>query len=115
MLSGSLPPGSSSTPGSGKIGRVRGRSSKRGSKLLRVMGPGPPSSAEHEGGQPPPAGNRQRMGRAQGLEELHQLLARRLVVPGPVPLEYLQQLVDCRFLLAGRIEGHGEIEAGLMV
>src|SRR5690349_10267998 len=118
MLSGSLPPGSSSTPDSGKIGSVSGSCSKLGSNGLR---PGTRSvmpalrSGEQDGRQPLAAIDGERIGEAQRLEELQELLAGGVLVPLAVGLDHGEQLVD-RFLalVAGPIS-HGEVEPRLHV
>src|SRR6267378_4209137 len=110
MLSGSLPPGISSTPDNGKIGSVSGSCSKTGSKGLRAA-----NSGKQDGRQPLAAVDGQRIGKAQRLEELQELRAGGLFVPLAVGLDHGKQLVD-RFLalVAGPI-GEGEVEARLEV
>src|SRR5712671_7415507 len=61
------------------------------------------------------AGNRGLVGRAPGLEELHELLARAVVVPLAVALDDFHQLIDRLRALAAGVERHRKIEAGLMV
>ena len=56
-----------------------------------------------------------RVGRAPGLEELHQLLARAVVVPLAIALDDLEQLVDGLAAVALGVERDGKIEARLMV
>ena len=55
------------------------------------------------------------VGRAPGLEELHQLLAGAVLVPGTVLADDGEQMVHRLLALAAGAERHGEIEAGLMV
>src|SRR4051812_5648759 len=120
MLRGIRPPGTSSAPVSGKIAMVRGRSAKPGSKPRRAglsdEVPGSEggvcseesdatldlnASGEHQRRELAAPGQGHRIGRTHRLEELQQLLARRLFVPGLVRLEDLQQLIDRRFALIG--------------
>src|SRR5512139_2337214 len=113
MLSGSLPPGSSSTPDSGKIGSVSGSCSKAGSKGLRagvrsVMPRPRRRSGEQQRRQPLAAGGGERVGKAQRLEELQELLAGGLLVPLAVGLDHGEQLVDGFLALVVRPVGHGE-------
>src|SRR6266404_9616990 len=112
MLSGSFPRGSSRTPVSGKIGSVAGSSASRGSKLADMP---PAGLREEDRRQPPPRRQRQRIGRPHRLEELDELLARRLLVPLACPLDDLQELVDRRLALAGGEQRGGEVKTGLMV
>src|SRR6478609_5552744 len=105
MLSGSLPPGSSSTPDSGKIGSVSGSCSKLGSKGLwpgvrSLMSRPERASGKQNRRQPLATVDRQRIGEAQRLEELQQLRARRCLVPVAVGLDHGEQLVDRLLLLA---------------
>src|SRR5476651_953644 len=113
MLSGSLPPGSSNTPDSGKIGSVSGSRSKLGSNGLRLITTN--RSREQDGREPLAAVDRQRIGEAKGLEELKQLLARGTFVPGAVELDHGEQFVDRFLLLAAGPIGHGEIETRLEI
>src|SRR5215218_10024010 len=118
MLSGSLPPGSSTTPDKGKIGSVSGSCSRLGSNGLR---PGTRSvmpalrSGEQDGRQPLAAVDGERVGEAQRLEELQKLMAGGLLVPLAIGLDHGEQLVD-RFLalVAGPV-GHGKVEPRLHV
>src|SRR6185312_2697129 len=103
MLSGSLPPGSSSTPDSGKIGSVSGSCSKEGSNGLRPLTT--TTSREQDVRKALAAGE------AQRLEELEELLARRRLVPVAVCFDHGEQLVDRLLLLAAGPIGHGEVEA----
>src|SRR5689334_20104387 len=110
MLSGSRPRGSSSTPFSGKIGSVSGSSSKGKSKALPVI-----SSREEDRGEAAPPRDGERVGRAHRFEELHQLLAPSLLVPGAVAPHQLEQLVDRRLALAGGEQRRRQIEPRLVV
>src|SRR5579885_3017459 len=85
MLSGSRPRGNSSTPVSGKIGRMSGSASP-GSAMA--------ASREHQRRELAPRAEGQRIGRPHDLEELDQLLARRLLVPVAVLAIKRQQLID---------------------
>src|SRR5438132_6639838 len=110
MLSGSRPRGSSSTPVSGKIGRIKGSAVPPSRSLI----PGSPSG-KHLGGEPPPATQGQRIGRPHRLEEFDELLARRLLVPLAVALEEAQKLIDRRLAVAAAEEGGGELEARFVI
>src|SRR5665213_1058048 len=113
MLSGSCPRGSSSTPVSGKIGRMPGSAPEDRSSAASLMAPD--ASREHQRGEAAPRRHGQRVGRSHDLEELDELLARRLLVPGAVPAVEGQQLVDALFALAGAEERRREFEPRLMV
>src|SRR5437764_11379152 len=65
--------------------------------------------------QPLAAGNGGLVGRAPGLEELHQLLARAVVVPLAIALDDFHQLIDRLDTLAAGVQRHREVEARLMV
>src|SRR4051794_18903786 len=110
MFSGSRPPGSSSAPESGKTAISAGSSARVGWKA--ATGRGLP---EQQRGQlaPPRLGGG--VVKAPGLEELQQLLARRLVVPGAVAPDRLQQRVHRLVALAGRVERDGEVDPCRMV
>src|SRR5712691_9972979 len=109
MLSGSRPRGSKRTPVNGKIGRMSGSAiSSRGPgwslmtrPSLSQSAPSATPSREHQGRQPAPGAQGQRVGRAHDLEELDQLAPRGLLIPVAVALEQGQQLVDRRLALAG--------------
>src|SRR5690348_13387457 len=113
MLSGSRPRGRSSTPASGKIGSVAGRSG------ISVGMPVPPIAPrwlrEEQGGEAPPCAEGERIGRAHDLEELDELLARALLVPAAGALDDLEQLLDRRLALARGEKCRGEVEACLVV
>src|SRR6476660_2655643 len=113
MLSGSRPPGSSNTPANGKIGSVSGSCAKLGSNLLRPITT--VTSREQDGREALAAGDRERIGEAERLEELQQLLARRALVPGAVCLDHVEQLVDRLLLLVAGPVGHRKVEAALEV
>src|SRR5579863_5597518 len=99
MLSGSRPRGSSSTPTSGNIGTISGSGPAWRGSLI------PPwSSGEHQRREPAPRALRQGVGRAHRLEELDELLARRLLVPLAVALEEGEHLVDRGLALAAAEE-----------
>src|SRR5262249_50840471 len=115
MLSGSLPPGSSSTPDSGKIGSVSGSCSKVGSKGLRPATPRTIPSGEQDGREPLASVDGKRIGEAQRLEELQELLAGRLLVPFAVELDHGKQLVDRLLALLLSPVGQGQVEARLEV
>src|SRR5438094_9471822 len=114
MLSGSRPRGSSSTPVSGKIGRVSGNTA-----LSRSLMPPPlsltPRLREHQRGQPPPRAQGQRVGRPHRLEEFDELLAGRLLVPFAVAPEQGQQLLYRRLALAAAEQRGRQFEARLVV
>src|SRR5260221_5049643 len=112
MLSGSFPRRSSKTPVSGKIGSVAGSSASRGSNSALMP---PAGLREEDRRQSPPRRQRQRIGRSHRLEELDELLARRLLVPFARPLDDVEELVDRRLAFAGGEQRSGEIETGLMV
>src|SRR5665213_2823662 len=102
MLNGSRAPGSSSAPVSGKIGRRAGSSAKA-------------PSGEEDRGEPLARSDAQRIAEADRREEFEQLLARRLVVPGAVAPDAVEQMVDGLFALAGGEERRSQIEPRLMV
>src|SRR5262249_15110704 len=72
-------------------------------------------SREQDGREPLAAIDGQRVGEAQRLEELEQLLARRRLVPVAVELDHGEQLVDRLLALAARPVGEREVEADLEV
>src|SRR6516165_6584407 len=110
MLSGSRPRGNSSTPVSGKIGRIEGSAVPPMRSLIPVS-----PSGKHLRGEPPSAAQSQRIGWPHGLEEFDELLARSLLVPLAIALEQGQQLVDCGLPLAAAKECGGELEARLVI
>ena len=77
----------------------------RGSCLLR----------EQHRGKFPAAGDGGLVRRAPGIEQLHELLARAVVVPFAVALDDRDQVVGCRVAIALGILGEREIETGLMI
>src|SRR6516225_12098126 len=99
MLSGSRPRGNSSTPVSGKIGRIEGSAVRLMRSLIPVS-----SLGKHLRGEPPSAAQRQRIGWPHCLEEFDELLARGLLVPFPIALEQGQQLLDGGLPLAAAEE-----------
>src|SRR5690349_9233656 len=94
MFRGSRPRGSSSTPVSGKIGRMAGSAAPP----LRSLITSP--SRKHHGGKPATAAQGKRVGRTHHLEEFEELLASGLLVPIAIAFEQGQQLVDRGFPLA---------------
>src|SRR5258707_6074650 len=114
MLSGSLPRGSSSTPVSGKIGSVVGSSASPGSDRVPLIAAAP-GLREQERRQATARRQGQRLGRPHRLEELDELLARRLLVPLAVALDDVEQLVDRLLALADGGEGGGEGEPRLVI
>src|SRR6516165_11072402 len=110
MLSGNRPRGNSSTPVSGKIGRIEGSAVPLTRSLIPVS-----PSGKHLRGEPPSTAQRQRIGRPHRLEEFDELLASGLLVPLPIALEQGQQLVDRSLPLAAAEEGRGELEARLVI
>src|SRR5678816_1986716 len=75
----------------------------------------PRGSGEEQRREALPAGDRRRVLDAPRLEELHELLARRLLVPAAIAPDDLQQLVGRAGTVALTVQHHGEIEAGLVV
>src|SRR6266436_9166969 len=55
------------------------------------------------------------VGRAPGLEQLHQLFARPVVVPFAIALDDLEQVIDCLLTASLCIQREREIETGLVV
>src|ERR1700730_13742132 len=138
MLSGIWPRGSNSAPGSGNTGITWGRSpGPRYSALIGIAGPDAVKSLEqlfsahslHKAGadlsrnalreqdrrQPFAPLNGGLIGRAPRLEELHQLLARAVVVPFAVALDDFEQLTSGLAALAAGVERGCKIESGLMI
>src|SRR4051794_30122199 len=74
-----------------------------------------PPSRKQDGRQPLAALDGSFVGRAPGFEELHQLLARAVLIPFAVALDDLQKLRGSLGALAGGIERDREIEARLVV
>src|SRR5258706_450169 len=131
MLSGIWPRGSSSAPGSGNTGIPSGRSpGPRYSALIGICGPGaglqntslaraltarPVSTfaeyalREQDRRQPLASIHGGLIGRPPGVEELHELLSRGIVVPFAVALDDLEQLIGGFSALAARIECGGGI------
>src|SRR6516164_8358468 len=110
MLSGNRPRGNSSTPVSGKIGRIAGSAVPLTRSLIPVS-----PSGEHLCGEPPSAAQRQRIGRPHRLEKFDELLTRSLLVPLPIALEQGQELVDRILPLAAAKEGRGELNPRLVI
>src|SRR6266852_5118337 len=138
MLSGIWPRGSNSAPGSGNTGITSGRSpGPRYSALIGIGGPDAIKSLEHlfaayslhkvgahlsrnalreqDRRQPLARLDGGLIGRAPRLEELHQLLARAVVVPFAVALDDFEQLAGGLAALAAGIERGRQIESGLMI
>src|SRR3954471_20754225 len=74
-----------------------------------------PASRKQDGRQPLAALDGSLVGRTPGFEELHQLLARAVLVPFAVALDDFQKLRGSLGALAGGIQRDREIEARLMV
>src|SRR5262249_13325560 len=74
-----------------------------------------PSSCKQQRRQSASGRDRQRVCRTQGLEELDQLFAGRLVIPAPVAADDLQQFVDRLIALVGTIERHRQVRPRLMI
>src|SRR5215210_1857600 len=121
MLSGSRPFGSSSAPTSGNTAISGGRSSKAGwnaATPVRLRFPAQRTwarSAEQQGGKLAPRREGRRIVEAPGLKEFQQLLARRLVVPGPVPADRVQERIGRLGALARRVQRRGEVNARRVV
>src|SRR5215217_2510231 len=111
MLSGRWENGSSNAPLSGKIGTDLGRSE---GWLGRFGTDGSCSGEQRCRKQPPSLGGGGVLG-APGFEELDQLLARAVLVPGAVALEDGHQSFGGLDPLAFGIERQSQVEAGLMV
>src|SRR5215469_5141102 len=109
MFRGSRPRGSSSTPVSGKIGRMAGSGAPPRRSLIAVP------SGKHRRGQAATAAQGQRVGRTHHFEKFEELFARGLFVPLPIALEQGQQLVNAGFPLAAAEQRGCEFEARLMV
>src|SRR5690242_9468902 len=80
---------------------------------MRAMPSG--GSGEEERAEALAAGDRRRILDAPGLEELHELLPRSLVVPGAVAAHDLQELVGRAGAIALPVQHHCEIEARLVI
>src|SRR5688500_5648262 len=102
--------GSSSTPVSGKTGITEGRSA-----ALRYLLGLCIRLREQQRRKPPPRGDRAGVGRAHGLEQSHQLLARSVLIPFAVPLHDIEQFFQRLVALAVRIEAEREIITRLEV
>ena len=122
MLSGSWPLGRSSAPESGKTGTAVGKvrrglvapvASHHGHRdlprLLRAL------QAKSSDDKTLPPRDRRRVLDAPGLEELHQLLARRLLVPGAVAADDLKQLLGRAGAVALAVQHDRQVEARLVV
>src|SRR5215475_3606725 len=138
MLSGICPRGSSSAPGNGNTGITSGSSpGPRYSALIGMSCPGAclcvrllfehdlvgkplhtfPDHAlgEQDRRQSLSSFDGRLIGAAPRLEELHQLLARAVVVPFAVTLDDLEQLRGRLRALALRVQRGGKVEARLMI
>src|SRR5689334_10414845 len=122
ILSGIWPRGSNSAPGNGNTGMVLGSSpGPRYSALIGICSPGQfAGSVEYalrkqDGRQPLSSFDGRFVGAAPRLEELHQLLARAVIVPLAIALDDFQQLVGRFTALALRIERGREVESRLMI
>src|SRR2546421_8457765 len=119
MLSGICPRGSSSAPGSGNTGRISGRSAgPRYSMLIgicRVPWPCQLALGKQDDRQALASLDGCIVGAAPGLEELHELLARAVVVPFAVALDDREQLLGGRCPVALRIQRRRKVESGLMI
>src|SRR3569623_2126833 len=99
MLSGIWPRGSSRAPGSGNTGLISGRSAgPRYSKLIGISRSLQSERAlrNQDRRQLLPPLDRGVVGAAPGFEELHELLARAVVIPLAVAPDDLEQLVGRR-------------------
>src|SRR2546423_9305249 len=138
MLSGIWPRGNSSAPGNGNTGMISGSSpGPRYSALIGISGPGVMACSIFEcvflsqnrrlllqnthylrkqnRRQPLASLDGRFIGAAPRLEELHELLARAIVVPFAVALDDREQLLGRLDPLAGRVERGRQIESGLMI
>src|SRR3984893_9365783 len=75
----------------------------------------PPPSRKKQRGEFAPGADRRRIGRSPGVEKLQQLLARAIVVPGPVAFDDFNELGGRLLAPILGIEDDGEIEPRLMV
>src|SRR3954468_5667429 len=110
MFSGRRPPRRSSAPDSGKTAISIGNSSKVGWKAATVRG-----LPEQQRGELAPPRQRRRVVEAPGLEELQQLPARRLLVPGLVAPDRLDQRGDRPGPVARGVERDGKVDPRRMV
>src|SRR3569833_705906 len=113
MLSGIWPRGSSSAPGSGNTGMISGNSAgPRFSALIGIgclLSHGRACSAmisgEQDRREPLATVDGGLVRAAPGFEELHQLLARAVIVPFAVALDDLEQMIGCLLALARSVHG----------
>src|SRR3984893_14044709 len=75
----------------------------------------PPPSRKEQRGEFTPGADRRRIDRPPGVEKLQQLLARAIVVPGPVAFDDFNELGGRLLAPVLGIEQDGEIEPRLMV
>src|SRR5690349_4195440 len=111
MLSGNSACGRSSAPGSGNTFSRGGRSAGDRYLLRKPMS----QSREQNRGQFAAAQEGEFVLGAPGLEELDELLARRLFVPVALAPDDMEQVIEGLLLFAVCIERDGEIEAGLVI
>src|SRR5260221_11501360 len=117
MFSGRRPRGRSSTPLSGKMGGVGGSwaifadiSASEEPALMRSVPLG-----KQDGGKAFSCGDRQRVHRPHRLEELDELLARRLLVPLAIELDEGQQRVDRALAVAAGEQGGRKGQPGIVI
>src|ERR1700742_773221 len=124
MLSGIWPRGSNSAPGSGNTAISSGSSlGPRYSALIGISAQSLHGEArnetrnlrEQDGRQPLAAFNGGFIRPAPGLEELHELLARAVIVPFAIAPDDLEQLAGGLAALAAGIQRGRQVESGLMV
>src|SRR3984893_13880676 len=75
----------------------------------------PPPSRKKQRGEFAPGADRRRIGRTPGVEKLQQLLARAIVVPGPVAFDDFNELGGRLLAPVLGLEEDGKIEPGLKV
>src|SRR5882724_1007300 len=115
MLSGIWPRGNSSAPGSGNTGTILGSSpGPRYSALIGISGPGCYLRKQNDR-QPLSSIHGRFIGAAPRLEELHQLLARGILVPFAVALDDFEQMVGRLGTIALRVQRGRQIESRLMI
>src|ERR1700722_8043870 len=127
MLSGIWPRGSNSAPGRGNTGITSGSSPGPSysaligicvpllAPQLKIPGANPYALRKQDRRQPLASLDGGFIGRAPGLEQLHQLLARAVLVPFAVALDDFEQLLRRLGALAASVERRRQIESGLMI
>src|SRR3984957_2891986 len=132
MLSGIWPRGSNNAPGNGNTGITSGSSPgpsysaligicvpllAQGLKLQELKNPGanPYALRKQDRRQPLASLDGGFIGRAPGLEQLHQLFARAVLVPFAVAPDDFEQLLRRLGALAAGVERRRQIESGLMI